>query len=196
MFKYEFFGDEDSIEDAIKSYIDKILKYKENMKKIEEETKCTNSVVNFYEYFNTEDEFSIVMELCDDELSTMLLNKSCSSFNTFNIEKIKEILIQLNNTFKKINEYKIYKNIKLENFLIKYDNKYKSKFLIKLVDYYYSKDYELSEVGFSNHSYFYAPEILMGEEYDEKSDLWNMGVFIYYLYFKKYPYTCRSILAL
>ena len=36
----------------------------------------------------------------------------------------------------------------------------------------------------------------MGEEYDEKSDLWNMGVFIYYLYFKKYPYTCRSILAL
>ena len=186
---------EGSIEDAIKQYIDKILKYTENMKKIEEETKCANTVVHFYEYFNNEDEFAIVMELCDENLKTMFLNESRGSFNTFNTEKIKEILIQLNNTFKIMNNYKIYKkNIKLENFLIKYDNEDKTKYLIKLVDYYYSKDIEVTDIGFVK--YFYAPEIFTGEEYDEKCDLWSLGVLIYYLYFKKLPYPGKTPIAL
>ena len=33
-----------------------------------------------------------------------------------------------------------------------------------------------------------APEMLAGEEYDIKCDLWSLGIIIYQLFFKKYPY--------
>ena len=33
-----------------------------------------------------------------------------------------------------------------------------------------------------------APELLTGEKYDNKSDLWSLGVIIYQLLFKEYPY--------
>ena len=35
---------------------------------------------------------------------------------------------------------------------------------------------------------FIAPEILKKENYDEKSDLWSLGVIIYMLAFKQYPF--------
>ena len=36
-----------------------------------------------------------------------------------------------------------------------------------------------------------APEILSGKEYNNKCDLWSLGVIIYQLYTKKPPYTGR-----
>ena len=37
-----------------------------------------------------------------------------------------------------------------------------------------------------------APEILAREEYDNKCDLWSLGVIIYQLLFKKYPYDAET----
>ena len=34
-----------------------------------------------------------------------------------------------------------------------------------------------------------APEILEGKQYDNKCDLWSLGIIIYQLYTKKLPYT-------
>ena len=36
--------------------------------------------------------------------------------------------------------------------------------------------------------YIMAPEILEGKEYDYKCDLWSIGVMIYQMHFKDYPY--------
>ena len=33
-----------------------------------------------------------------------------------------------------------------------------------------------------------APEILNGESYDLKCDLWSLGVILYFLYFREHPY--------
>ena len=33
-----------------------------------------------------------------------------------------------------------------------------------------------------------APEILKGEEYNYKEDLWSIGIIIYRLYFGKFPF--------
>ena len=76
--------------------------------------------------------------------------------------------------------------------IVKYLNEQKTKFKVLLSDY-----------GVSNHinsitgkyrtiagtKIIMAPEILNGEEYNNKCDLWSLGVNIFQLYTKKPPYS-------
>jgi len=110
----------------------------------------------------------------------------------FNIKDIIELLCQLNNTFKLMNENKIaHRDLKLTNILVKYENKEKTKYTFKITDYGVSKEFlRLSsrfstKVGTVN---FMAPEVLSEKRYNYECDLWSLGVIIYLLYFKNYPY--------
>ena len=152
---------------------------------------CENSV-EIYDYFDTEKEFVIVMELCDSTLF-MELAKTKKGFNG---REIKEILLQLNNVFKKMNDNNIaHRDIKLNNILIKYLNEEKTKFKVLLSDYGKSNQLESMTGKFHTNTgtkIFMAPEILRGEEYNNKCDLWSLGVNIYQLYTKKPPYSGKS----
>ena len=149
---------------------------------------CENSV-EIYDYFDTEKEFMTVMELCDSTLFKEL-SKTKKGFNG---RQIKEILLQLNNVFKKLLDNNIaHRDIKLNNILIKYLNKDKTKFKVLLSDYGVSNQLESMTGKFHTNTgtkIFMAPEILKGEEYNNKCDLWSLGVNIYQLYTKKPPYT-------
>jgi len=129
------------------------------------------------------------MELCDDNLQNILDKKK----EGFTYEEIYNIMNQLNNTFKIMNENKIiHRDIKLENIVVKYNNeKSKINYSVKLTDYGISKQL-ISTKGKTNAgtSLTMAPEILKGEGeiYDNKCDLWSIGIIIYQLYFKDYPY--------
>ena len=144
--------------------------------------------VKFYELYDTEKEYALVMELCDDNLQNILNKKSTG----FNVDEIFDIIKQLNNTFKIMSEKKIiHRDLKLENILVKYTDKDKSKFIVKLTDYGVSrKILSLSQKckTISGTIMTMAPEVLAGEEYDFKCDLWSLGIIIYQLFFKKYPY--------
>ena len=64
--------------------------------------------------------------------------------------------------------------------------------IIKLTDYGENKRFiTLSNYG-NTHGvgtdFYMAPEILKGEEYNYKVDLWNIGIIIYRLYFGKFPF--------
>ena len=64
--------------------------------------------------------------------------------------------------------------------------------IIKLTDYGESKKFiSLSNYG-NTHvvgtNFYMAPEILKGEEYNYKVDVWNIGIIIYRLYFGKVPF--------
>ena len=73
--------------------------------------------VKFYEYYDTDDEFIIVMELCDENLVSLIKRIQ----RTLNLDEIYDLLSQLNNTFKIMYESKIaYRDINLNNILIKY----------------------------------------------------------------------------
>ena len=41
-----------------------------------------------------------------------------------------------------------------------------------------------------------APEILEGEKYNQECDLWSLGIIIYVLYFKQYPYNAETAVAI
>ena len=76
--------------------------------------------VKCFEYFNSEDNFIIIMELCDTNLSKVLTDRILKNGKGFYSEEILEILNQLNNIFKVMKEKKIiHRDLKLDNIFIK-----------------------------------------------------------------------------
>ena len=87
----------------------------------------------------------------------------------------------------------IHRDLKPANILIKYTDTSKKEFDIKLADYGFStianNNIARTAVG---TPLTMAPEVLNGQEYTNKADLWSIGVIIYYLLFKKYPFVARN----
>ena len=170
-------------EEDFRPEIEKFNKEIQNMQKCS----CENSV-KIYDYYDTEKEFIIIMELCDETLFHILAR----TINGFNAKEIKGILLQLNNAFKRMNYYNIsHRDIKLNNILVKYLNKEKTRCKVLLSDYGVSNHLCSLTQKFTTHAgtqLIMAPEILNDEKYDNKCDLWSLGVIIYQLYTKKFPY--------
>ena len=168
-------------------FLEEIKKFNRELE-IMQKCHCENSV-EIFDYFDTEKYFIIIMELCDNNLFKELAKTKSG----FSVEKIKEILLQLNNVFKIMNENKIvHRDIKLHNILIKYTNKEKKEFKVLLSDYGVSNQIGSLTGNFKTHAgtqIIMAPEILKGEKYNNKCDLWSLGVNIFQLYTKKPPYS-------
>ena len=161
--------------------------------------KCSinnNNSIKLYNIYNNEEEFVIVMELCDENLMHLLIRKK-----EFSLSEIYNILMQLNNTFRIMWANKIaHRDLKPQNILIKYNNKEKTDYTVKITDYGISKTYENNKnfETFIGTLEYIAPEILKGKEYDYKCDLWSLGIIIYLLYFRENPFrgcTQNSILS-
>ena len=154
----------------------------ENEIKIMKKIKSENSV-SVIEEIEVKDYYYIIMDLCISNLEEHIKMRK----NPISIEEIRYILIQLNNVFRIMNSENLtHRDLKPQNILI--SNQRLDKTIIKLSDYGCSK-----EVGdtntFTGTILTIAPEIIEGKEKDiSKSDLWSLGVIIYYMYFKKYPY--------
>ena len=170
-------------------------KLKRNIVSSENENKlkdCENvkilsniSSVKFYEYFNDENNFIIIMELYDSNLLQLLFKKNEELFNT---KEINEILKQLNNIFKIMKDNNIiHRDLKLESIFIKYEDV--NKYIIKLSGYERIKRLNSLSKSFCNSNVgkikYIAPEILKGENYNCKYDLWSMGIIIDRLKFIK-----------
>ena len=170
-------------EDDMKPYIEGF--YNEiNIMEILEGHKDNENTVKFYEFFHTQDEFVIVMELCDDNLLHYFSEKT----NSFNCKEILDILTQLNNSFKIMVENKlVHRDLKLENILIK--KKDNGKIIYKLTDYGISKQLlNLTKLQTkAGSSKFMAPEVEKEDKYNQECDLWSLGVIIHVLFFRDYP---------
>jgi len=154
----------------------------EIMKKCE----CENSI-KFICDFDTDNNKNIIMELCDKDLLVYLYERE----NPFTIDEIRETFLQLNNAFRKMRENNIlHRDLKLGNVLIKFTDETKTKFIPKLADYGFSKELSVHNVRTTHLGTpaTMAPEIMMNLPYDDKSDLWSVGVMMYQLYYKEIPY--------
>lgn len=85
----------------------------------------------------------------------------------------------------------IHRDLKPENLLVDENDR------IKIADFGVSYIIEngcdeiMSTAG---SNYFFSPEICAGISYKgKKSDIWALGVTLYYMFFKKYPFTATSI---
>ena len=147
---------------------------------------CENSV-RLIKNIESENNFNIVMELCDSDLLCHL-NKSTIPFS---VDEVRDTFLQLNNVFRIMQKNNIiHRDLKLGNILIKYTDESHKKFIPKLSDYGFSKDlndsnYTATHLGTPATM---APEIMMNLPYNEKSDLWSIGAMMYQLHFKEIPY--------
>ena len=182
------------IEQAYNEFQNKLLneiKYMEICSK----NNTNNNSIKYYEFYNTNENLIIVMELCDTSLQQLLNDRK----DGFNEGEIRDILNQLNNTFKIMKDNKIiHRDLKLANILIKYEDNNKQKFIVKLTDYGISKQLTSISKCFTHTGTLLtmAPEILNEEEYNSKCDLWSLGVIIYQLFFKEYPFNGNTETAL
>ena len=151
------------------------------MKKCE----CKNSV-RLIKNFETQNNFNIIMELCDSDL-LLFLNKKRTGFT---VDEVRDIFNQLNNVFKIMHNHNIvHRDLKLGNIMIKYIDDAKTKFIPKLSDYGFSKDLNNNVTGTHlGTPATMAPEIMMDIAYNEKSDLWSIGIMMYQLHFREIPY--------
>ena len=163
--------------------------YKEKTKLIFKESEIMEKMnlensINLKETFENNKYYYIIMDLCICNLEEYIKMRE----DFLSIYEILEILNQLNNTFKLLNkENIIHMDLKPSNILLSIDKIDKIKF--KLSDYGSSKELKnLNTKTINGTPLTMAPELLKGEFISEKSDIWSLGIIIYYMLFKKYPY--------
>ena len=131
--------------------------------------KCENSI-SLIESFDSKDYYYIITDYYLMDLKEYMNKRN----EGLSIEEIKEILIQLNNIFiNNIDEI----NLNLSNIIICLDKLNKTTF--KLTNYKLIK----------NNLLYTPPEILENKLIDKtKINIWELGIIIYYLLFKEFPY--------
>ena len=185
----EYFAMKEIEKEKFEGREDKLLNEVEIMKKINTENSVLiNEVINNKEYLY------IIMDLCEYDLENYIKRRK----KPISINEIKEVLNQLNNVFKIMNDKKIiHRDLKPSNILISLDRL--DKCLIKLSDYGSSKFNNLSNTitnTLNGTPITMAPEILNGENYSFKSDIWSLGIIIYFMLNKEYPYNGKNELLL
>ena len=139
---------------------------------------------NFYD--EQYEGYCIVIDICDSDLKKILV-KYKNKGKGLPFQFVYKIFLQLNDVLKKMYEKNCFhRDLKPENILIKYTDNV--NFDIKLTDFGLStSDLNSSIESHSivgTHNYR-APEV---DEYDynNKCDLWSLGVILYELYTNKY----------
>ena len=146
------------------------------------------SSLKLYNYIFSEKYFIMVNESYDCTIKDLLIKRNKLS------------LIEIKNIFRQINIFLhilIINNIttiglRPEYILVKYKDKEKNKYHVKL--HFYFLSYELSNLindDKNNDIIFMAPELIKKEK-NNKSELFTIGVILYFLFMGKYPFGNNS----
>ena len=160
---------------------DAVKKEAEKMKELK-----SNNTVCFIDLIETEFHFYIIMEFCLLNLDDYMKIRN----EALSIDEIRELLIQLNNAFKLLNEKKlIHRDLKLSNILISID-KINNKPIFKLSDFGLCDTIdENSKTNALGTPLTMAPEVFESGNPSLKSDL-------YKLIFMEYPFNGKTKIKL
>ena len=165
--------------------VQEIFKEIEIMKKLKSE----NSV-SLIDTIETKEYYYLILELCYISLEEYIKMRK----EPLSIEEIREVLLELNEYLKEMNNKNIiHSDIKPSNILLSLNKLKINKICFKISDFGLNKLNEgsnINKMSLNGIPITMAPEILKREEnlISYKCDIWSLGIIIYYMLFKEYPY--------
>mmetsp|Transcript_16799 Transcript_16799/g.11934 ORF Transcript_16799/g.11934 Transcript_16799/m.11934 type:complete len:122 (+) Transcript_16799:449-814(+) len=98
-------------------------------------------------------------------------------------KKIKQILLALNHIHSR---NMMHRDIKLDNIMFDLDKN------VYLVDFGLAVQTKRKVTELAGTAYYMAPEVINGS-YDQKCDVWSVGVCLYYLLMGSYPFNGKNL---
>ncbi|KAJ5079195.1 serine/threonine-protein kinase [Anaeramoeba ignava] len=166
------------------------------MKKVKHEN-CVKLFFIEPENYQKSDLIYVVMEYCNmNDLNHYIQSKN----KRISIEEMKEIFRQIFQGLKYLYEQGIvHRDLKPENILLQ-KNDSKFGYTIKLADFGFARKIPKDDLGKSlnmqslvGSPIYAAPEILFGESYTSKADLWSLGVILYEIVTGGIPFSAFGI---
>ena len=166
------------------------LEHLNNENELRKLLSINENCVKFYGEFQKIKEKFIVFEKCDGDLENLLKKRKKS----IDEEEIKKIFVKINKILEVMNNKNIiHRDLKLKNFLIKYTNKEKTEYKVKLSDFGIGQFLNNNNYKFNWNKQFetIAPEIFLSkiEKYEKSVDIFSLGIIFYQLSHNlKHPY--------
>ena len=162
----------------------------EKEKEISKKCNC-DYTIRLNKVFETDNNIIFEKEYCDNDLKENLIKNGeieSSMVGKNNLQFFKEIIIDLAKALKFINEQGVvHRDIKPNNIYIKELSK--NKYITKLGNFgsaIYKK--EINDSLPMGTIFYTAPEIIKNQDYDEKCDMWSLGITLFEIYFGLLPY--------
>jgi calcium-dependent protein kinase len=146
------------------------------------------NIITVYEMFEDQARFYLVTELCTGgDLYEEIIRKGNNLFSETDASRIiGECLLAINHCH---SEKICHRDMKPENILLDNDGK------VKLIDFGTAASFEQQQglEGLIGTAYYIAPEILIEKgKYNEKCDIWSLGVILYMLLTGIPPFNGRT----
>ena len=153
----------------------------------------SKNVVEYYDSFETNKSFVIAQELCDCDLNRYIENHLDKDQIPYDFSFIQKFFKDLNNAIKILYQnHVMHRDIRPLNIFIKFEN---GNVIPKLGDFGIATFYDDKEENFEqigNHQYM-APEVLMGDNYNYKCDLYSLGCTLYFMVFLREYYIDKNL---
>ena len=142
------------------------------------------NIVTFWDSFGSKDCLFIVMEFADGgDLETLIKNRRGKHFSE---SEVLHLFVQLSLAIKHVHDRKIlHRDLKSQNVFMT------STGLVKLGDFGVSRimgntgELASTQIG---TPYYMSPEIMNGQRYNSKTDIWSLGCILYELLCLKLPF--------
>ena len=149
---------------------------------------CKN-VVQLYQKFETELYYIFELEYCEHNIYEGIINKYGGMEGEGNRKFLRQIILDIAKGLKVMHEHGVmHRDIKPNNIFMTHLDEKDGERVAKLGDFgcsIFIQDNTFDSIGTILYA---APEILKNLEYNEKCDLWSLGVTLYELYFGLLPY--------
>ena len=160
--------------------------------KIEEQLtklcQCKN-VVQLYQKLETDKFYIFELEYCESNIYEGIINKYGGYGGEGNKNDLRQIILDIAKALKVMHQNGVmHRDIKSNNIFLTHLDEMDGERVAKLGDFgcsIFIKDNTFDSIGTILYA---APEILKNLEYNEKCDLWSLGVTLYELYFGLLPY--------
>lgn len=137
------------------------------------------NIVKLYDTFRDSDYYHLVFEYCNGgDFERYLQSQESEGISE---EEALSYLKQLLNGFRALHDMQVmHRDFKLENILLK-DG------ILKIADFGFCKQTDIAATS-AGTGYYMAPEIMDRNFYTNKVDIWSLGVCLYRMLFKEFPF--------